>query len=431
MPGDRFHHLPRPMDEAWGVREDDDIRPAAGRLVTPTATLPGRRPPARGPVAGPGILSRVGTASAIALLVGVLCVFGLIMVGSASPVISLNLYGSPWTIFVHQVIYMVAGGCALGILARMDYQVLRRLRAPLLIGSMGLLVVVLVPHLGVTAGGSSRWVGFGLLQLQPSELMKLALAVFVADLLTRRSDPRKVVVPVLTVLGIAGLLILKQPDMGTALVLCCIAFGMLFMGGVPMRPIMKVVVSFCAVAVVVGLADPYRRDRILSFLNPGAHQSGSGYQVWQSLIGLGSGHIFGLGLGGGRQKWGTLPNAHTDFIFSVVGEELGLVGAVFLLVLFFGLAWYGLRAATRAPDRFGSLLAVGITTWVTSQAVINVGAVVGVLPVTGIPLPFISYGGSSLIITMAAIGILLSIARRERSGSTPAPVRARRRTTAR
>jgi cell division protein FtsW len=197
-------------------------------------------------------------------------------------------------------------------------------------------------------------------------------------------------------------------------VLCCIAFGVLFMGGVPMGPIVRIVGVFAGLAIIVALADPYRRDRILSFLNPGGNKSGTGYQVWQSLIGLGSGHIFGLGLGGGREKWGTLPNAHTDFIFSVVGEELGLVGAVVLLSLFFALAWFGLRAATRAPDRFGSLMAVGITTWITSQAVINIGAVIGVLPVTGIPLPFISFGGSSLIITMAAAGILINIASQER-----------------
>jgi cell division protein FtsW (lipid II flippase) len=263
--------------------------------------------------------------------------------------------------------------------------------------------------------------------------MKLALAVFAADLLTRRADPstdpKMIIVPVLAVLGISGILILKQPDMGTALVLSCIAFGILFMGGVPMGSIMKVLGAFAVLAVVIGLADPYRRDRILSFLNPGANKSGTGYQVWQSLIGLGSGHLFGLGLGGGRQKWGLLPNAHTDFIFSVVGEELGLVGAIVLLGLFFALAWFGLRAATRAPDRFGSLLAVGITTWITSQAVINIGAVIGVLPVTGIPLPFISFGGSSLIITMAAVGILLNIAAQERAA--PVAGLARRRPTVR
>jgi cell division protein FtsW len=403
------------------------LRPPAFRSRRAGSGPRSARPPApAGPTAGRrlGWVSRIGTRRGIAVLVGVLCVFGVVMVGSASPVISLALYGSPWSVLIRQLLWMGLGLTALLILSRVDYHRWQAVRGPLVVVTMALLVVVLVPHLGVTAGGSSRWIGLGAFQLQPSELMKLALAVFAADLLTRRvgrfSEPRVVIVPVLLVLGISGLLILKQPDMGTALVLSAIAFGILFMGGVPMGPIVKILGAFGVVALVVGLADPYRRDRILSFLNPGAHQSGSGYQVWQSLIGLGSGHLFGLGLGGGRQKWGTLPNAHTDFIFSVVGEELGLVGAVVLLALFFALAWFGLRAATQAPDRFGSLLAVGITTWITSQAVINIGAVVGVLPVTGIPLPFISFGGSSLIITMAAVGILLNIASHPRAGPTSA-----------
>ncbi len=413
----------------------------AERPSSTVATSPARhrrppRPAPPGPAPSPTRTARaprVATARALALVIGILCVFGLVMVGSASPVISLGLYGSPWAILIRQSLYMVVGGCALLLAARMNYGTWRKIRGPLLLVSLGLLVVVLMPHIGVTAGGSSRWIGVGMLQLQPSEIMKLALVVFAADLLTRRAhctdDPKMVIVPVLAVLAIAGMLILKQPDMGTALVLCCIAFGILFMGGVPMMPIIKIIGAFGAIALVVGLADPYRRDRILSFLNPGANRSGTGYQVWQSLIGLGSGHIFGLGLGGGREKWGTLPNAHTDFIFSVVGEELGLVGAVVLLALFFALAWFGLRAATRAPDRFGSMMAVGITTWITSQAVINIGAVIGVLPVTGIPLPFISFGGTSLIITMAAAGILINIASQERVA--PHVVAARRRPTRR
>ena len=363
-------------------------------------------------------LARVPNVTRLTVLVGVLCVFGLVMVGSASPVISMGLYGSTWAIFVRQVMWMGVGVVAMLAFSRIDYRKWRKIRVPLLVGTMGMLVVVLAPGLGVTAGGSSRWIGFGQFRLQPSELMKLALIVFVADLLTRRvdkiSDTKSVILPVLIILGISSLLILKQPDMGTALVLCCVAFGILFMGGVPMRPIVKILITFVALALVVGLADPYRRDRILSFLNPGANHSGSGYQVWQSLIGLGSGHLLGLGLGGGRQKWGLLPNAHTDFIFSVVGEELGLVGAVVLLGLFFLFAWYGLQAATRAPDRFGSLMAIGVTIWITSQALINIGAVIGVLPVTGIPLPFVSFGGSSLVISLAAVGILLNIAGHER-----------------
>jgi cell division protein FtsW len=168
------------------------------------------------------------------------------------------------------------------------------------------------------------------------------------------------------------------------------------------------------IGLIVGVAEPYRRARLLSFINPFAHAQGSGYQVVQSLVGLGSGRLFGLGLAGGREKWGLLPNAHTDFIFSVIGEQAGLIGTLLVLGLFGALAWYGLRAASRAPDRFGGLLAVAATCWITAQAVINIGAVVGLLPVTGIPLPFISFGGSSLIITMVAAGILLNVAGHER-----------------
>jgi cell division protein FtsW len=315
------------------------------------------------------------------------------------------------------------------VLARIDYRAWRKWSVPLVAAAVLLLLAVLVPGVGVTAGGSARWIGFGLLRLQPSELMKLAMVVFAADIVVKRTDrsapAKQVIAPVLGVLVVSAALIIKQPDMGTAMVLSCIAFGILFMSGVQLAPLTKVLVAFLGVATVFALSDSYRRDRILSFVNPGAHQAGSGYQVWQSLIGLGSGHLFGLGLGGGREKWGTLPNAQTDFIFSVVGEELGLIGAVFVLVLFFALAWYGFRAASRAPDRFGCLMAVGVTTWIISQAVINVGAVIGVLPVTGIPLPFISFGGSSLVITLAAVGILMNIAMQERPSPRPSAQRRR------
>jgi cell division protein FtsW len=175
------------------------------------------------------------------------------------------------------------------------------------------------------------------------------------------------------------------------------------------------------IGLIVGLAEPYRRARLLSFLDPFAHARGSGYQVVQSLVGLGSGHLYGLGLGGGREKWGLLPNAHTDFIFSVIGEEGGLLGGLIVVGLFGALAWYGLRAAVRAPDRFGALLAVAATSWITSQAVINIGAVIGVLPVTGIPLPFISFGGSSLVITLVAAGILVNVASHERPPGLATP----------
>jgi cell division protein FtsW len=356
------------------------------------------------------------------MLIGALCGTGLVMVLSASAYTSLVEDGSVWTIFLRQVLWMALGGIALSVTARMRYERWRRLRVVLLVGTLLLLLAVLVPGIGINAGGSARWLGFGQLRIQPSELMKLALAVFAADLLARRADrvhePGAVVVPLLVVLGLSGVLVLKQPDMGTALVLACITLSMLYAGGVPLRPVIKVLIGVAVLGVALGLAEPYRRARLLSFVNPFAHAQGSGYQVVQSLVGLGSGRLFGLGLAGGREKWGLLPNAHTDFIFSVIGEQVGLLGALVVLALFAGLAWYGLRAANRAPDRFGALLAVAATCWITSQAVINIGAVVGLLPVTGIPLPFISFGGSSLVITMMAAGVLVNVAAHETTPSS-------------
>ena len=216
------------------------------------------------------------------------------------------------------------------------------------------------------------------------------MAVFAADLLARRADrlekPIAAVVPLLGLLAVSGLLVLKQPDMGTAMVLAFITFALLYAGGVPLRPVLKALGVTAAIGLIVGLAEPYRRARLLSFLDPFAHAKGSGYQVVQSLVGLGSGHLYGLGLGGGREKWGLLPNAHTDFIFSVIGEEGGLVGHPHRA----GPVRRArvVRAARRRsarPDRFGALLAVAATSWITSQAVINIGAVIGVLPVTGHP----------------------------------------------
>jgi cell division protein FtsW len=222
-------------------------------------------------------------------------------------------------------------------------------------------------------------------------------------------------VPLLSWLALSCLLLIAQPDMGTAIVVTCITFSLLFAAGVPLKPIAKTVGTVAVLCAIAGFVEPYRRDRLLSFLNPFAHSQGTGYQVVQSLVGIGSGRLFGLGLGAGREKWGLLPNPHTDFIFSVIGEETGLIGALVVLGLFLFLGWLGLRAARSAPDRFAALLAVGITLWIMSQAVINIGAVIDVLPVTGIPLPFISFGGSSLVITLAAAGILVNIASQEAS----------------
>jgi cell division protein FtsW len=357
------------------------------------------------------------TSSVLVALVGVLCVCGVVMVGSASEVVSIATYGTPWGILVREVMWMAIGIIVFVITCRVDYRRWQRLSVPLLLVSFVLLLVVLVPGIGVTVGGSSRWIGFGQFRVQPSEIMKLALAVFGADLVTRREqrgvEHRMIIGPLVLSAVLAGILVILQPDMGTALVLACITLALLVASGVSMRPLVKVGAGVIGLAVIVGLVEPYRRARILSFLNPAAHAKGSGYQVVQSLIGLGSGHLTGLGLGSSHEKWGLLPNAHTDFIFSVIGEELGFVGAVAVLVALVAFGWFGLRAAQRAPDRFGALLSVTLVAWIVSEAFINVGAVVGLLPVTGIPLPFISFGGSSLVITLAAAGMLVNVARHE------------------
>lgn len=363
-------------------------------------------------------LRRVPTSTILLTLIAVLCVFGTIMVGAASEVVSIQTYGSAWSILARQCMWLGLGTLVMVVTCRMDYRRLRRFAKVILAVAFGGLLLVLVPHLAVNVTGSTRWLGFGAFDVQPSEIMKLALAIFAADLVTRREEAggteRTIFGPLLLVTGGAAVLVLAQPDMGTTVVLCCIGLAVLLASGVSLRPLLKVGVGVVVVAVLVSLVDPYRRQRILAFLNPGAHASGSGYQVAQSLIGLGSGHLFGVGLGAGTEQWGYLPNPHSDFIFSVIGQDLGLVGALGVLVLLGAVCWFGLRAATRAPDRFGNVLGVALVCWLGVEALINVGAVIGLLPVTGIPLPFVSYGGSSLVVTMAGAGVLVSIARRER-----------------
>ena len=403
--------------ERGAVREERARQRARQRVVRAReprlAVVAGARPdPApRGEVGSKVIPTR----GALIGVVLALCGVGLVMVLSASAWTSLSQDGSVWTIFVRQALWMGIGTTV--FVATMPGSTTGTGAGSGCLSGLSrtcLCVLVLLPGIGLDAGGSSRWIGIGQMRLQPSELMKLAVCVFGADLLTRRSAllarSRSVVVPLLSWLALACALLIAQPDMGTAIVVTCITFSLLFAAGVPLRPIAKTVGSVAVICVIAGFAEPYRRDRLLSFLNPFAHSSGTGYQVVQSLVGIGSGRMFGLGLGAGREKWGLLPNPHTDFIFSVIGEETGLIGALLVLALFLCLGWLGLRAARDAPDRFASLLAVGITFWIVSQAVINIGAVIDVLPVTGIPLPFVSFGGSSLVITLAAAGILVNIA---------------------
>jgi cell division protein FtsW len=406
------------------------VTPARSAVATRPASVRGSTPRSkahRAAASRPTGLRIGGRELAVSTIlladVALLCVVGLVMVGSASSVVSIDTYGTPYAILIREAMWMAIGAVALWLALRVDYRALRRLAPLLMLVTFALLFVVLVPGLGVHAMGSSRWIGFGQFRLQPSELMKLALTLFAADFIAKRLDEdatdRRIVGPLILVTGFACVLILAQPDMGTAMVLGLIALALLFVSGVRLGPVMKVMAALVGLAVIVAVASPYRRARLLSFVDPSAHGSGSGYQVLQSLIGLGSGHLVGMGIGGGQAQWGYLPNAHTDFIFSVIGEQLGIVGALLVLGLLACLLWLGIRAATQARDRFGALLALGLVAWVASETLINIGAVVGVLPVTGIPLPFISFGGSSLVITMAAAGVLINIARQGERGASP------------
>ncbi|MGH9296710.1 MAG: putative lipid II flippase FtsW [Acidimicrobiales bacterium] len=353
------------------------------------------------------------------LLVSVtgLCLLGLPIVLSASAVSSLTGGSSAYSLFLKQAAFMAIGTLAAVVASHVSMGVVRKSRVILPLGALALLFAVYLPGVGHVAGGSSRWIGAGPIQLQPSELMKLAMVVFAADLLARRAgrpDVGKAVVqPLMILLGVAGIMIVKQPDLGTSIVITCIAFSLMFAAGVPGRMLASTGGLVALAGAYLALGAAYRRDRLLSFLHPFAHASSSGYQVAQGLVALGQGSLRGSGIGASAATWGYLPNAHTDFVFAVLGGNLGVAGSLAVIAGFGCFAWAGFRVASREKDPFTRYVAIGITCWVVAQAVINIGGVIDVLPVTGIPLPFISYGGSALVVTMTAAGLLLGIARRQ------------------
>jgi cell division protein FtsW len=351
-----------------------------------------------------------------------LCLLGLPIVLSASAPGAILAGGSPWSYVIRQSIYMGLGAIAAVVVSRTPLAVVRKLRFALPLVAFSLLVVVFVPGLGHFAGGSSRWIGIGPFQLQPSELMKLAIVVFAADMLARRSKRpdqwRAFVWPLFLFMSVAAMLIVRQPDLGTAIVIGCITFSMLFAAGTQLRLLVLPGAAVCAAGAVFALSATYSRDRLLSFVDPFAHASTSGYQVVQSLATLGLGGVTGSGVGASITPWGFLPNAHTDFVFAVIAGNLGLVGALAVLAGFGAFGWAGFRIAARERDPFARFVAIGVTCWVLAQAVINIGGVVDALPVTGIPLPFISYGGSSLVVALIGVGLLFGIARRQPAAVT-------------
>lgn len=390
-----------------------------------------------GPVPGSGAVRgeiRPSEVGADRLLVGVvlaLAAFGVVMVFSAGAVFAAKRYGDAMYFLKRDVVYAAVGLLALWVGLRVDYSLYRKLSYPLLGVSIALLVAVLV--VGARVGGAIRWFRLGPLSLQPSEIGKFALAVYLASLLARKSEKVKEFsvgfLPPLVVTGLMMGLLLKQPDLGTAAIFGVVALGVLFVAGTRTSFIILAILAAAPVGWRFVVGTPWRAARVLAFLDPWAHRREAGYQLTESLISVGSGGLTGLGLGDGRQKLFFLPEAHTDFVLSIVGEELGLVGVLGVAVAFSILVWRGIRTAFRARDLFGCYLAFAITALFGLQALFNMGVVLGSLPTKGLPLPFVSYGGTSLVTSLFMVGILGNVSARHpepRSVSLLSALRPRR-----
>ena len=338
---------------------------------------------------------------------------GVVMVYSASAIVAADRFRDPYFFLKKQIFWAALGCGALWLALRTDYRRLEKIVPVLLAVTAVLLVLVLVPGLGVSVNGSRRWLRLGPLSFQPAELAKLALVVYLAAFLARKRDQlgdfrRGVFPPLIVGGGFAGLVLL-QPDLGNSLTLLVLTLGLLFLAGASTKWLLAVVVPVVPLGILAVLMAPYRMRRVFAFLDPWQDPRGSGFQIIQSWLALGSGGLVGRGMGESKQKLFYLPEAHTDFIFAIIGEELGFVGAAVIVALFAALVWRGLRIGLRAADPFGAYLALGITVLVATQTLVNLGVVTGMLPTKGLPLPFLSFGGSALLVTMVATGVLLNI----------------------
>ena len=352
---------------------------------------------------------------------------GLLAVYSSSFAIGMNDYHNPNYFIVKQAISAVIGlGLMFGLM-RVDYRYLRTFSPLIMLVSLLLLLVVLVPHIGVNSNGARRWIAVGPLPpLEPSEFAKLAMIIYIAAWLAAKGEQIQDVslglAPFVMMVGLIAGLIMLEPDMGTALVIALTTITMFFVAGASLRHVLTLLLAGLLAGLLLIIVEGYRSSRLLIFLNPEKDPAGAGFHIIQLLIALGSGGIHGLGLGASRQKFFYVPGAHTDGIFAIIGEEAGLIGALIVIGLFALLVWRGFRAAFRAQDTFASLVAVGVTCWIGYEAVINIGGITRSMPMTGIPLPLISYGGSALMATLAAVGVLLNITRRLRApGEAPEP----------
>ncbi len=348
---------------------------------------------------------------------GLLLALGLVMVLSASMVESYRDTGSAYSVFTNQLTFVALAVPAFWLGVRLSPRTYRRLAYPALLVSLVLLVAVLVPGVGLNLNGAQRWLPLGPIQMQPAEVAKLALALWGADLLVRKhrllGQARHLVMPLVPVAAVLAGLVVLEPDLGTSLCFAMVLFGLLWTVGAPGRIFALLLLLATAAVAALAVVEPYRFARVMHFLDPAADPLGTGFQPLLGLSALSSGGWFGVGLGQGRAKWVGLPEGHTDYIFAVIGEELGLVGGLVVLALYATLAYSGLRVARRTADPFARLAAAAVTVWIVGQSVLNMGYVSGLLPVTGVPLPLISAGGTSLVVTLFALGMLASFARHE------------------
>ncbi len=353
----------------------------------------------------------------LALAVFVLVTFGLIMVSSTSAVVSYENFGYNNFYLYRQLMFFGIGMVGWVICQNIDYRVWKKLALPFFILSLILTLIVFIPGIGFSHGGATRWINLGFFLFQPTEMLKLSLIIFLASWFDDRKkeiySTTKVFIPFCLTLIAIALIMLKQPDMGTFIVIAVIAFTMYFVAGARILHILSIFGAGIAGVAFLIKAAPYRMTRFLTFLNPEQDPLGVGFHINQALIAIGSGGLMGRGFGKSGQKYtGYIPEAASDSIFAIIAEELGFIKILFFpILLFVVFAWRGFRVAKFASDFFGKMLAFGITSWIIFQAVINIGTMVSILPLTGMPLPFISYGGSSLIISLVSIGILLNISK--------------------
>lgn len=355
------------------------------------------------------------TRSSLFMIVAILIAIGVIMIYSTSAIYAYEKMGDSLYFLKRHLAYLALGLMLMLSAMVINIQTLKKAAKPIMAFSIILLVLVLIPHVGREAAGARRWFKIGLLNFQPSEFAKIAIFIYLAELITRKEKVIKSFVhgylPPIMVLGFVLGLILLEPDLGTAIAISVVSVIMLFVSGVRPFYIFTSLLASIPVLYMLLFNVPYRRKRIMIFLNPWSDKRGAGFQIIQSFVALGSGGLLGVGLGQSRQKLFYLPASHTDFIFSIIGEELGFLGASAVVVLFILFVWEGMKITLRAEGKFEKLLSMALVSLIALEAVINIGVTAGVLPTKGLPLPFISYGGTSLIFHLTAVGLLLNIAR--------------------